>query len=51
VPVFGMASSALWLGEPLQIWKIAAAVLVIGGLTLNMVWPVSRFVAPQAPAG
>lgn len=51
VPVFGMASSALWLDEPLQIWKIAAAVLVIGGLTLNMVWPVSRFIETRAPSG
>jgi O-acetylserine/cysteine efflux transporter len=51
VPVFGMASSALWLGEPLQIWKIAAAVLVIGGLTLNMVWPSPKFIAPRAPSG
>ncbi|MGH6828715.1 MAG: EamA family transporter [Rhizomicrobium sp.] len=36
VPVFGFAASALILGEPLQNWKIAAALLVIGGLALNL---------------
>ena len=39
VPVFGMGSSALWLGESLPGWKILAAALVIGGLTINVVWP------------
>ena len=39
VPVFGMGSSALLLGEPLQGWKLAAAGLVIGGLALNLLWP------------
>jgi O-acetylserine/cysteine efflux transporter len=36
VPVFGIASSAWLLGEPLQGWKLAAAALVIGGLALNL---------------
>jgi O-acetylserine/cysteine efflux transporter len=36
VPVFGMASSALWLGEPLPGWKLLAAGLVMGGLLLNL---------------
>ena len=36
VPVFGIASSAWLLGEPLQPWKLAAAALVIGGLALNL---------------
>jgi O-acetylserine/cysteine efflux transporter len=36
VPVFGMSASAWVLGEPLPAWKIAAAALVIGGLTLNV---------------
>ncbi len=36
VPVFGLSSSALALGEPLQWWKLAAALLVIGGLALNV---------------
>ncbi len=39
VPVFGMASAALWWGEPLPTWKLAAAGLVIAGLTLNLLWP------------
>ena len=32
VPVFGMGASAVWLGEPLQGWKLAAAALVMAGL-------------------
>jgi len=39
VPVFGMASSAWWLGEPLPLWKLAAASLVLSGLALNLLWP------------
>ena len=38
VPVFGMASSAWWLGEPLQGWKIAASLLVMAGLAVNLLW-------------
>ena len=38
VPVFGMAASALWLGEPVQAWKIAAAALVMAGLAVNLRW-------------
>lgn len=38
VPVFGFAASALILGEPLEGWKIAAGLLVIGGLALNIFW-------------
>jgi O-acetylserine/cysteine efflux transporter len=36
VPVFGMASAAWWLAEPLPPWKLGAAALVIGGLVLNL---------------
>jgi O-acetylserine/cysteine efflux transporter len=43
VPVFGMGASALWLREPLQGWKLAAATLVMTGLCLNVLWP--RFAA------
>lgn len=43
VPVFGMGASALFLGEPLQSWKLLAAALVMGGLALSLLWP--RFVA------
>jgi O-acetylserine/cysteine efflux transporter len=38
VPVFGMAASAFWLHEPLEGWKIAAAVLVMAGLAVNLLW-------------
>lgn len=36
VPIFGMLSSALLLGEPLPGWKLAAAALVIAGLSLTI---------------
>jgi O-acetylserine/cysteine efflux transporter len=36
VPVFGLAASALWLGEVLLGWKLLAGALVIGGLALNL---------------
>ena len=39
VPLFGMGSAALWLGEELPAWKLGAAALVIGGLALNLLWP------------
>jgi O-acetylserine/cysteine efflux transporter len=39
VPIFGMASSALWLAEPMPAWKIIAALLVMAGLALNLLWP------------
>jgi len=39
VPVFGMGASALWLGEPLPPWKIGAALLVLGGLALGVLYP------------
>jgi O-acetylserine/cysteine efflux transporter len=35
VPVAGMGSAALFLGEPLQWWKLAAGLLVLAGLALN----------------
>jgi O-acetylserine/cysteine efflux transporter len=38
VPVFGFASSALLLGEPLPSWKIAATVLIMAGLAVNLLW-------------
>jgi O-acetylserine/cysteine efflux transporter len=34
IPVFGMGSSAIMLGEPLPPWKWLAAALVIGGIAL-----------------
>lgn len=44
VPVFGMAASALVLHEPLPAWKLAAMALVLGGLALNLFWPI---IAPR----
>ena len=38
VPVFGMSSSAFFLGEALPAWKIIAAVLVLTGLAINLFW-------------
>jgi O-acetylserine/cysteine efflux transporter len=39
VPIFGMGASAYFLAEPLPIWKVAAAGLVIAGLMVNIFWP------------
>ncbi|MEI6485630.1 MAG: EamA family transporter [Sphingomonadales bacterium] len=36
VPVIGMASTALFLGEPLPGWKLFAAALIVGGLAVNV---------------
>jgi len=36
VPVFGILSSAVLLNEALPAWKIIAAALVLGGLSLNV---------------
>lgn len=36
VPIFGFTASTLVLGEPLSIWKISAAALVIAGLSINL---------------
>ena len=47
VPVFGMATAALWLAEPLPGWKLAAAGLVMSGLALNLLWPRLRSVWSQ----
>ncbi|ALN74265.1 EamA family transporter [Aureimonas sp. AU20] len=39
VPLFGMGASALWLGESLPSWKIAAALLVMSGLVIGLLYP------------
>ncbi|MFT7722641.1 MAG: EamA family transporter [Roseateles sp.] len=39
VPVFGMGSASLLLGEPLPPWKLAAAALVLAGLAINLFGP------------
>lgn len=50
VPVFGMGASALWLGEPLQSWKLQAAALVMAGLAFNVLWPILRANRAARPA-
>ena len=51
VPVFGMAASAVFLGEPLSSWKLTAAMLVLSGLALNTLWPMlQRRSARSMPA-
>ena len=49
IPVFGMAASALYLGEPLPLWKLAAAALIIGGLAINILGP--RITTARVGAG
>jgi O-acetylserine/cysteine efflux transporter len=39
VPIFGIGSSTLLLGEPLPQWKLLAASFVLAGLALNLLWP------------
>ncbi len=39
VPIFGMGASVYFLSEPLPLWKILAAGLVITGLIVNLFWP------------
>ena len=39
VPIIGTISSVVCLGEPLQIWKIFAAILVVGGLCISLLGP------------
>jgi O-acetylserine/cysteine efflux transporter len=39
VPVAGMITAAIVLGEPLQWWKLVAGALVLGGLALNQFGP------------
>ena len=36
VPIVGMLSSSLFLGEALQWWKIASALLIVGGVGINL---------------
>jgi O-acetylserine/cysteine efflux transporter len=39
VPVFGIAASIYWLAEPAPAWKLAAGLLILSGLALNVLWP------------
>lgn len=46
VPVVGILSSILLLGEPFQLWKLNAGLLVISGLCINILSP--RFFMTKA---
>jgi len=48
VPVFGMGSASLLLGEPLPGWKLIAAALVMAGLAINLFGP--RFLPAKVVA-
>ncbi|WP_457445949.1 EamA family transporter [Roseateles sp. P5_E4] len=48
VPVFGMGSAAVLLGEPLPAWKLIAAALVLAGLAINLFGP--RLLAAKSKA-
>jgi O-acetylserine/cysteine efflux transporter len=50
VPIVGMATSALLLGEGLPLWKLLAAALVMAGLALNLLWPLLHRVRSRAAA-
>lgn len=50
VPVFGIAASALMLGEPLHAWKMEAMALVMLGLLINVMWPRLRTVIKMRAA-
>ncbi len=51
VPVFGLLSSAVLLGEPLPAWKLQAAALVVAGLALNLFGARIRFPASSFGRG
>lgn len=48
VPIFGLGASALFLGEPMQPWKLAAAALVMIGLAINLMWPLIARLKPAS---
>ena len=50
VPVFGIGASALSLGEPLPVWKLAAGALVLCGLLVIVLWPRWRLALSQREA-
>ncbi len=51
VPVFGMATAALVLAEPLPAWKLGAGSLILGGLALTLLWPRLARLWVTAPEG
>lgn len=50
IPVVGIGSSALFLGEPLPAWKLFAAGLVMAGLALGLLYPRWAARASLSPA-
>jgi O-acetylserine/cysteine efflux transporter len=42
IPVFGIASGALFLGESLAPRQLAGVALVLAGLAVNVLWPLAR---------
>jgi drug/metabolite transporter (DMT)-like permease len=51
VPIVGVTSSSLLLGEPFGWREVAALVLVVGAVALVMIQPPERPAARAAPAG
>lgn len=49
VPVFGLGSASLLMGEPMPGWKLMAAALVLGGLAINLFGP--ALLRRAAPGG
>lgn len=49
VPVFGLGSASLLMGEPMPGWKLVAAALVLGGLAINLFGP--ALLRRAAPGG
>ncbi|MFE1347983.1 EamA family transporter, partial [Streptomyces sp. NPDC058757] len=47
VPVFGMSSAALFLGEPVTPLRWAAAALLVGGVALTSLTPGRAAAAPK----
>jgi O-acetylserine/cysteine efflux transporter len=42
IPVFGIASGALFLGESLALRQLTGVALVLAGLAVNVLWPLVR---------
>lgn len=49
VPIVGLICSVIFLGEPLQFWKLLAGILVVGGLCINLLG--SRFFLAKQVSG
>ncbi|QEY52778.1 EamA family transporter [Legionella longbeachae] len=49
VPIVAIVSSVVVLGEPFQLWKLAAGLLVIGGLCISILG--SRLIVPKQQSG